>query len=61
MLVLNGDGSIHQVDEGRAVLHSWSPADAEWPRMAIRFGLQPEGATTAPHRIVPGEAGGLRP
>lgn len=60
-LVLNGDGSINQVDAAGAISRSWSQADAEWPRMAIRFGLHPEGETTAPHRVVPGEAGELRP
>lgn len=60
-LVLNGDGSIDQVDDAGATSHSWSPTDAEWPRMAIRFGLHPEAATTAPHRVVPREPGGFRP
>ena len=61
MLVLNGDGSIDQIDAAGAIGHSWNAADPEWPRMALRFGLHPEGETTAPHRVVPGEPGGLRP
>ena len=47
-LVLHTDGSISQIDGQGAVAGKWPPADPEWPRHAIRFGLLPQPATETP-------------
>jgi len=47
-LVLNPSGSIDEIDDAGTVVHSWDPADPEWPRHAIRFGLRPQAPTVAP-------------
>ena len=47
-LVLDADGSIVQLDGDGARTHAWEPADPEWARHAIRFGLYPQDATVAP-------------
>lgn len=47
-LDLNTDGSIALVDGAGIIMQSWAPADQEWARHAIRFGLYPHGETIAP-------------
>jgi hypothetical protein len=48
-LVLNGDGSISQLDAAGETVASWAVDAAEWSTHAIRFGLQPQTTTVAPH------------
>ena len=48
-LVLQGDGSISQVDAAGETTQTWAIGDAEWAVHAIRFGLQPQAETIAPH------------
>ena len=47
-LVLDADGSIVQLDGDGTRTHAWEPADPEWARHAIRFGLYPQDATVPP-------------
>ena len=47
-LVLDADGSIIQLDGDGTRTHAWEPADPEWARHAIRFGLYPQDATVPP-------------
>ena len=47
-LVLDADGSIAQLDGDGNQTHAWEPADPEWARHAIRFGLYPQDATVPP-------------
>jgi hypothetical protein len=53
-LVLRADGSIDQVDAGGRTRHRWTPDRPEWPDHAIRFGLQTQARTVAPHGRVEG-------
>ena len=48
-LVLHGDGSISQVDAAGETTGTWTIGDPEWAGHAIRFGLQPQPETIAPH------------
>jgi hypothetical protein len=48
-LVLHGDGSISQLDAAGDTTQTWAAGDSEWSRHAIRFGLQPQPDTVAPH------------
>jgi hypothetical protein len=48
-LILHPDGSISLLDPAGAIGGAWSPGEAEWASHAIRFGLQPQAATVAPH------------
>jgi len=48
-LVLRGDGSIQQTDAAGETTGTWGVGDPEWARHAIRFGLQPQAQTVAPH------------
>lgn len=48
-LVLHVDGSISQVDAAGETTGKWAPGDGEWAGHAIRFGLQPQAETVAPH------------
>jgi hypothetical protein len=48
-LVLNGDGSISQLDASGESVGTWATGEAEWSSHAIRFGLQPQAITVAPH------------
>jgi hypothetical protein len=48
-LLLNGDGSISQVDAAGETVGKWATGDAEWSSHAIRFGLQAQADTVAPH------------
>jgi hypothetical protein len=48
-LVLNGDGSISQIDAAGEAVETWAVDAAEWSVHAIRFGLQPQATTVAPH------------
>ena len=54
-LLLRGSGEIEHRGPDGATVATWSPGDPEWPRHAIRFGLQETHATVAPTgRYVPG-------
>lgn len=52
-LVLDVDGSIHQLDDRGTAIRTWGPNDPEWPNEAIRFGLHAQAPTVAPHGRVP--------
>jgi hypothetical protein len=52
-LVLDVDGSIHQLDDRGTTIRTWEPTDPEWPSEAIRFGLHAQAPTVAPHGRVP--------
>ena len=53
-LVLRSDGSIDQVDADGSATQRWTPDQPEWPNHAIRFGLQSQARTVAPHGRVEG-------
>lgn len=53
-LALDVDGSIRRLDDQGKSTQTWTPEDPEWPREAIRFGLQSQAPTVAPHGRVPG-------
>ena len=48
-LTLHPDGSISLVDGAGASSGAWAPGDPDWASHAIRFGLQPQAETVAPH------------
>jgi hypothetical protein len=48
-LVLRGDGSIVQTDVAGDTIGTWTAGEPDWARHAIRFGLQPQALTVAPH------------
>ncbi len=48
-LILRGDGSILQTDAAGETTGTWVAGDPDWARYAIRFGLQPQALTVAPH------------
>jgi len=48
-LILQPDGSISLVDGAGAASGAWAPGDPDWAGHAIRFGLQPQAETVAPH------------
>jgi hypothetical protein len=48
-LILHPDGSISLLDGAGATSGAWSPGDPDWAGHAIRFGLQPQAETVAPH------------
>jgi hypothetical protein len=48
-LVLRGDGSITQTDAAGETIGKWAATDPEWAGHALRFGLQPQAETIAPH------------
>jgi hypothetical protein len=48
-LMLHPDGSISLLDGSGATSGTWAPGDPDWPGHAIRFGLQPQAETVAPH------------
>ena len=48
-LVLSGDGSITQTDAAGETAGKWVVTDPEWAGHALRFGLQPQAETIAPH------------
>lgn len=52
-LVLDVDGSIHQLDERGTTIRTWGPNDPDWPNEALRFGLHAQAPTVAPHGRVP--------
>lgn len=47
-LVLRTTGSIVQLDSAGEAKAEWSVDDADWPRHALRFGLQPQPTTIVP-------------
>jgi hypothetical protein len=53
-LVLAADGSIEQLDAAGTTTHRWTLDQPEWPDHAIRFGLQTQARTVAPHGRVEG-------
>ena len=48
-LTLHPDGSISLVDGAGAASGAWAPGEPDWASHAIRFGLQPQAETVAPH------------
>lgn len=48
-LVITASGSIDQRSDDGTTTHSWAPDDPDWARQALRFGIQPQSATVAPH------------
>ena len=53
-LVLRADGSIDQLGPDGITMHRWTPDQPGWPDHAIRFGLQSQVQTVAPHGRVEG-------
>lgn len=47
-LVLHVNGLITQVDAAGETKAEWPVDDPDWPRHALRFGLQPQSTTVVP-------------
>jgi len=46
--VLQVNGSIDHVPGDGSASRTWTPDDPDWPRQALRFGLQPRLDTVTP-------------